>query len=219
MQFDSGSAFKNSFSAESDDFVDMPAPDRRDEERQLSVRLTAKIIAAGRELPCRVHNISSGGANIETLAKLTTEDRIRIEFRSNLSLAGKVVWQNGTLVGIEFTEPADVDAVLNKSGISIARIKPRLPRYGCKVPAKLVTEQQTIECEAIDISTNGVRLGKIKQLKPGESYTLVIAGLSRRKVSMIWSRDKQAGIKFLNPLRFDEFENWIAWNQGETVPQ
>ncbi|MBP6379344.1 MAG: PilZ domain-containing protein [Sphingorhabdus sp.] len=219
MQFDSGSAFKNSFSAESDDFVDMPAPDRRDEERQLSVRLTAKIIAAGRELPCRVHNISSGGANIETLAKLTTEDRIRIEFRSNLSLAGKVVWQNGTLVGIEFTEPADVDAVLKKSGISIARIKPRLPRYGCKVPAKLVTEQQTIECEAIDISTNGVRLGKIKQLKPGESYTLVIAGLSRRKVSMIWSRDKQAGIKFLNPLRFDEFENWIAWNQGETVPQ
>ena len=94
-----------------------------------------------------------------------------------------------------------------------------MPRYGCKVPAKLVTEQQTIECEAIDISTNGVRLSKIKQLKPGESYTLVIAGLSRRKVSMIWSRDKQAGIKFLNPLRFDEFENWIAWNQGEMVPQ
>ncbi|MBK7163290.1 MAG: PilZ domain-containing protein [Sphingomonadales bacterium] len=219
MEFDSGSGFKNSFAAESDDFVHMPAPDRRDEERHLSVRLTAKIIAAGRELPCRVHNISSGGANIETLAKLTTEDRIRIEFRSNLSLAGKVVWQNGTLAGIEFTEPADVDAVLKKSGISIARIKPRLPRYGCKVPAKLVTEQQTIECEAIDISTNGVRLSKIKQLKPGESYTLVIAGLSRRKVSMIWSRDKQAGIKFLNPLRFDEFENWIAWNQGEMVPQ
>lgn len=219
MEFDSGSAFKNGFTAESDDCVHMPAPDRRDEERQLSVRLTAKIIAAGRELPCRVHNISSGGANIETLAKLTTEDRIRIEFRSNLSLAGKVVWQNGTLAGIEFTEPADVDAVLKKSGISIARIKPRLPRYGCKVPAKLVTEQQTIECEAIDISTNGVRLGKIRQLKPGESYMLVIAGLSRRKVSMVWSRDKQAGIKFLNPLRFDEFENWIAWHQGETVPQ
>ncbi|MGC1469747.1 MAG: PilZ domain-containing protein [Sphingorhabdus sp.] len=219
MEFDSGSAFKNSFAAESDDFVYMPTPDRRDEERQLSVRLTAKIIAAGRELPCRVHNISSGGANIETLAKLTTEDRIRIEFRSNLSLAGKVRWQNGAFAGIEFTEPADVEAVLKKTGISIARIKPRLPRYGCNVPAKLVTEQQTIECEAIDISTNGVRLSKIKQLKPGESYTLVIAGLSRRKVSMIWSRDKQAGIKFLNPLRFDEFENWIAWNQGETVPQ
>ena len=219
MEFDSGSGFKNSFAAESDDFVHMPAPDRRDEERHLSVRLTAKIIAAGRELPCRVHNISSGGANIETLAKLTTEDRLRIEFRSNLSLAGKVRWQNGAFAGIEFTEPADVDAVLKKSGISIARIKPRLPRYGCKVPAKLVTEQQTIECEAIDISTNGVRLSKIKQLKPGESYTLVIAGLSRRKVSMIWSRDKQAGIKFLNPLRFDEFENWIAWNQGEMVPQ
>ena len=219
MEFDSGSAFKNGFTAESDDFVDMPAPDRRDEERQLSVRLTAKIIAAGRELPCRVHNISSGGANIETLAKLTTEDRIRIEFRSNLSLAGKVRWQNGAFAGIEFTEPADVDAVLKKSGISIARIKPRLPRYGCKVPAKLVSEQQTIECEAIDISTNGVRLSKIKQLKPGESYTLIIAGLSRRKVSMVWSRDNQAGIKFLNPLRFDEFENWIAWHQGETVPQ
>lgn len=219
MEFDSGSAFKNGFVAESDDFVDMPAPDRRDEERQLSVRLTAKIIAAGRELPCRVHNISSGGANIETLAKLTTEDRIRIEFRSNLSLAGKVRWQNGAFAGIEFTEPADVDAVLKKSGISIARIKPRLPRYGCKVPAKLISEQQTIECEAIDISTNGVRLSKIKQLKPGESYTLVIAGLSRRKVSMVWSRDNQAGIKFLNPLRFDEFENWIAWHQGEMVPQ
>ncbi|RDV07078.1 PilZ domain-containing protein [Sphingorhabdus pulchriflava] len=219
MEFDSGSAFKNAFAAECDDVVHSPMADRRDEERQLSVRLTAKIIVAGRELPCRVHNISSGGANIETLAKLTTEDRLRIEFRSNLSLAGKVRWQNGTFAGIEFTEPADVDAVLKKSGISIARIKPRLPRYGCKVPAKLITEQQTIECEAIDISTNGVRLGKIKQLKPGESYMLVIEGLSRRKVSMVWNRDDQAGVKFVNPLRFDEFENWIAWNQGEMVPQ
>lgn len=219
MEFDSGSTFKNGVTAESDDFVGMPAPDRRDEERQLSVRLTAKIIAAGRELPCRVHNISSGGANIETLAKLTTEDRIRIEFRSNLSLAGKVRWQNGALAGIEFTEPADVDAVLKKSGISIARIKPRLPRYGCQVPAKLVAEHQTIECETIDISTNGVRLGNIKQLKPGENYMLVIAGLSRRKVSTVWNRDNQAGVKFVNPLRFDEFENWIAWNHDDSIPQ
>ena len=219
MEFVSGSGFKHAFAAECDDVVYSPMADRRDEERQLSVRLTAKIIVAGRELPCRVHNISSGGANIETLANLTAEDRIRIEFRSNLSLAGKVRWQNGAFAGIEFTEPADVDAVLKKTGISIARIKPRLPRYGCKVPAKLVTEQQTIDCEAIDISTNGVRLSQIKQVKPGESYMLVIAGLSRRKVLMVWSRDNQAGVKFLNPLRFDEFESWIAWNQGEMVPQ
>ncbi|HMS19371.1 MAG TPA: PilZ domain-containing protein [Sphingorhabdus sp.] len=218
MEFDSGSGFKHAFSAECDDVVYSPMADRRDEERQLSVRLTAKIIVASRELPCRVHNISSGGANIETLANLTAEDRIRIEFRSNLSLAGKVRWQNGAFAGIEFTEPADVDAVLKKTGISIARIKPRLPRYGCKVPAKLVTEQQTIDCEAIDISTNGVRLNQIKQVKPGESYMLVITGLSRRKVSMVWSRDKQAGVKFLNPLRFNEFESWIAWNQSEMVP-
>ncbi len=217
MEFGSGSGFKSSFAEEFDDFPHMPTMERRDEERQLSVRLTAKIIVAGRELPCRVHNISSGGANIETLAKLTTEDRLRIEFRSNLSLAGKVRWQNGAFAGIEFTEPADVEAVLKKTGISIARIKPRLPRYGCKVPAKLVTEQQTIDCEAIDISTNGVRLNQIKQLKPGETYMLVIAGLSRRKVSMVWNRDKQAGVKFLNPLRFDEFESWIAQNQDHSA--
>jgi hypothetical protein len=115
MEFVSGSGFKHAFSAECDDVVYSPMADRRDEERQLSVRLTAKIIVAGRELPCRVHNISSGGANIETLANLTAEDRIRIEFRSNLSLAGKVRWQNGAFAGIEFTEPADVDAVLKKN--------------------------------------------------------------------------------------------------------
>jgi hypothetical protein len=52
MEFDSGSEFKNGIVTESDDFAHPPVPDRRDEERQLSVRLTAKIIVAGRELPC-----------------------------------------------------------------------------------------------------------------------------------------------------------------------
>jgi hypothetical protein len=216
MELDSRVEFKNDVATAVDDFILMPQPDRRENARQISVMLVAKLDVAGRELLCRVHNISSGGAKIETRAKMSIGDEIRIEFRSNLSIAGTVRWHNGAYAGVEFTEAADLDAVLKKTGISIARVKPRLPRYNCKVPAKLESDQRSIHCEAIDISANGVRLDKVRSLKPAENLTLVIAGLSRRKVSIVWNRDEQAGVKFMNPLRYDEFEDWLAWNQDES---
>lgn len=219
MEFDGRLEFKNDAATEVEDFGAVALPERREAARQISVRLAAKIVVAGRELLCRVHNISPGGAKIETRAKLAEGDEISIEFRSNLSLAGTVRWKNGAYAGVEFDSPADLDAVLKKSGVSIARIKPRLPRYGCKVPAKLESEQQVIACETVDISPNGVRLRNVRHLRPGETLALVIAGLSRRKVSMVWKRDGEAGVKFLNPLRYDEFDDWLAWNQDEPAAQ
>lgn len=215
MEFDGRLEFKSDGVAEVDDFGAMVLPDRREAARQISVRLAAKIVVAGREFLCRVHNISPGGAKIETRANLLVGNEISIEFRSNLSFAGTVRWKNGAYAGIEFDSLANLDAVLKKSGVSIARIKPRLPRYSCKVPAKLESELQITDCETVDISPNGVRLRDVRQLRQGENLSLVIAGLSRRKVSMVWNSDNQAGVKFLNPLRLDEFENWLAWNHDE----
>lgn len=167
MEFDGRLEFKSDGVAEVDDFGAMVLPDRREAARQISVRLAAKIVVAGREFLCRVHNISPGGAKIETRANLLVGNEISIEFRSNLSFAGTVRWKNGAYAGIEFDSLANLDAVLKKSGVSIARIKPRLPRYSCKVPAKLESELQITDCETVDISPNGVRHAPCKTASSG----------------------------------------------------
>ena len=204
--------------AEGDAIVAMPQPDRRDAPRQISVFLTAKITASERELPCRVLNISSGGAKIETRAALQVGDAVRIEFRSNLLFGGTIRWQKGTHAGIAFDQPVDLDAILKKAGTSIARIKPRLPRYRCRVPVSLESGQHTVRCEATDISLNGVRLERVAPMRPGETVSLAIDGLSRHRVMIVWNRGEEAGVRLLNPFRFDELEGWLAANQEAALP-
>ena len=67
--------------------------------------------------PCRFHNISDGGALIETLIRTETGNRIQVEFLPDQSLAAEVIWQRSGMVGLRFLRKIDCCSIIR----SIAR--------------------------------------------------------------------------------------------------
>lgn len=186
--------------------------ERREANRQLAVLLPAKISGNGYETLCRVHNISVNGAKIETLVTLKQEDQVRIEFRSDMVANGIVRWVKQGVAGIEFTASVDITKILKRSDFHISRNKPRPPRYSCNTHAEVEKDGVKFECKVADISITGAKLRGAKQLRTGDLLFVHVTGLSRHRAKVVWQRGDEAGVRMVNPYRYDEIEWWLFVN-------
>src|SRR3569833_1416580 len=92
---------------------DVPAPpERRQSQRNLSVLRTAILRTSCGEELCLVRNISAGGLMAHVYSSLHEGDPATVEFKSEVSVRGHVVWTRDRLVGIQFAHPVDVSDVL-----------------------------------------------------------------------------------------------------------
>lgn len=85
--------------------------------RRRAVSLPALIRSLGRQHSARVHNLSAGGAMIETVAPLHPGGQI-ILCCGSIEASGTVVWKKMEYFGMRFHAPikeADVDQQLSRS--------------------------------------------------------------------------------------------------------
>ena len=186
-----------------------PARERRSANRQVSVMLTAKLETTGRQQPCRILNISSKGANIESLISLEVGQPIEIEFRSNLKSQGTVRWVREAQAGVEFDEAIDLNEIWKRSEVSIKRIKPRPPRYCCFAPVTVEHGDQRQQCQIIDISASGMRVVDISNMVLGTTVMIEPTGLPRHRAKVVWCNKESAGLKLVNAFKYHELEMWL----------
>jgi hypothetical protein len=191
-----------------------PARERRSSNRQVSVMLTAKLETTGRQQPCRILNISTKGANIESLISLKVGQPIEIEFRSNLKSKGTVRWVRDSQAGVEFQDAIDLNEIWKRSEISIKRIKPRPPRYCCFAPAIVEHGDQRQECQIIDISASGIRVVDITNIALGATVMIEPKGLPRHRAKVVWCNKESAGLKLINPFKYHELEMWLLQQES-----
>jgi len=193
-----------------------PVSDRRAGERQVSVMLTAKLEAGGRQQPCRILNISVKGANIETLIELQVGQPIEIEFRSNLKLHGIVRWVRKSQAGVEFQNAIDLNEIWKRTEVSIMRIKPRPPRFCCFAPATIETADGNQLCQIIDISASGLRVIDLLNVPSGATVMIEADGLPRHRAVVIWCNANSAGLKLVNAYKYSELESWLLRQEGRS---
>lgn len=188
--------------------------ERRSANRQISVMLTAKLETTGRQQPCRILNISTKGANIESLISLTVGQPIEIEFRSNLKSKGTVRWVRNSQAGVEFNDAIDLNEIWKRSEVSIKRIKPRPPRYCCFAPATVEHGDQRQQCQIIDISASGMRVVDIANMVIGATVMIEPKGLPRHRAKVVWCNKESAGLKLVNPFKYHELEMWLLQQES-----
>jgi PilZ domain len=191
-----------------------PARERRSSNRQVSVMLTAKLETSGRQQPCRILNISSKGANIESLISLKVGQPIEIEFRSNLKSKGTIRWVRDAQAGVEFNEAIDLNEIWKRSEVSIKRIKPRPPRYCCFAPAMVEHGENRQQCQIIDISASGMRVVDVKKMVLGATVMIEPTGLPRHRAKVVWCNKESAGLKLVNPFKYHELEMWLLQQES-----
>src|SRR3712207_939886 len=78
-----------------------PPPERRQQQRHLTIlRVGALIVDGEREL-CLVRNISAGGVMAHVYRPIAVGTRVAIEIKNDEPIAGRVVWEADSNIGVE----------------------------------------------------------------------------------------------------------------------
>jgi hypothetical protein len=188
--------------------------DRRQEARQITVRLVAKLRTPLREELCLVRNLSSGGLTTHIYSAIDADCAVTFEFASGVVIAGKIVWQRDTMAGVQFDEQIDPALILSVRERFPDAPAPRAPRVELTIPATARIEGVHFPITLNNISQGGAQIRADEPIDAGEKLTLLVDGLPPATGRVRWSRDDIAGIAFHVPLPFDILAQWLPMVQS-----
>jgi hypothetical protein len=188
-----------------------PVPDRRADDRQLSLlRVGSMMIGERREL-CLIKNISAGGMMIKAYCRIEAGTRIAIELKHGEAVSGTALWAEADTVGVSFDEPIDVLALLSASADGP---RPRMPRVEVDCVVSIREGATVHRAKALNISQGGIRIEAVRPLTIGADVTVSLNGLAPCAGIVRWSDRGCYGITF---NRVQALSALIAWlrDRGE----
>ena len=194
-------------------------PDRRQDPRQATVHLVAKLHTAKGETLCLVRNISPGGLTAHVYSTLDIGAAVVFEFASGVLVGASVVWQRDSVVGAQFVDRVDIATVFGLRDLSPPVPGPRAPRIALDLPAtiRLGTRHRPITLN--NISQGGAKIHSAEPLEPGLKLTLLVSGLAPLTGRVRWNRDGSAGVAFYTPVPFDLLAQWLPMAQTPNAPE
>lgn len=186
-----------------------PPPDRRLQQRHLTIlRVGALIIDGEREL-CLVRNISAGGVMAHVYRTLLIGTRVEVEIKNDDPIAGKVVWARESNVGIAFDQKIDVPDLLATSKILGDGKRARRPRVAIDRAAKVRCGADIHWVQARDISQGGVKVETERSLPIDADVVVTLEGFRPLPGIVRWHHDGACGISFIQVIPIQELCDWL----------
>jgi hypothetical protein len=191
--------------------TDVPAIDeRRSDSRTLSIFRVAKLMTHAESL-CVVRNISSGGLMAETYESLAVGQAVHLQFASEITLAGTVVWQRERMAGIRFDAPVDVFELLRPtSHFRPMRFRDRAPRVAVSGQVELRAGARYHRAKLCDISQGGAKLLVPEPLRLDEEIVLRAGTLHPLRGNVRWQDGNAIGVAFHSPVPLEELTRWTG---------
>lgn len=181
-------------------------PDRRGDERHLTLFRVGALTIEGRRELCLIKNISSGGMSIRPYCALATGTAVVIELKTGMSVPGTVAWTEDGTAGVEFHQPVDVIDVLSAADDGP---RPRMPRIEIDCYATVRDGASVHRLRVCDISQGGVKLAGALSADSACDLTLTLPGLAPLAASLRWSSDGHVGVTFNRLLALPELVAWL----------
>lgn len=183
-----------------------PQPERRTDERHLTLFRVGSILIEGRRELCLVKNISAGGALVRAYCRLKADLEIRIELKEQQPISGRVNWVKGTDAGITFDERVDIVDLLKSNGDGP---RPRMPRVEVRCVVFVREGATTNRAKLINISQGGMSVESGSSLKVGSDVTVTLPGLAPQAAVVRWSEGSRYGISFNTVLSLAGLTEWL----------
>jgi hypothetical protein len=192
--------------------VEPPAePDRRTDERRLTLFRVATIVTGEHRELCLVKNISAGGAVIRPYRALEKGAAIAVELKEGQPAGGCVSWARGSDCGIVFDRPVDVLDLLKTADDGP---RPRMPRieFNCVV---FVREGAVVHrCLLQNVSQGGLSVEAANALTVGADVTVSLSGLPTQGAVVRWQDGQRYGIAFNTVLPLASLVEWLQARRG-----
>lgn len=206
--------------ADQNQFIQVGRPERRRHVRQLALLRVALLHAGGVSDICVVRNVSSRGLSARVYRKLLPGEQVEIEFRSGELLAGSVVWDHECDVGIVFSKPINVCAVLSSSRASQVTKRRALPRINVECQGRLSTGLQSMVATLRDISQGGACLEVERTIATLSNVQLILPDLQPIAGVVRWTSGQNVGVSFNGCIAFEQLARWIqAHREGLRMPK
>jgi Tfp pilus assembly protein PilZ len=186
-----------------------PGAERRNAPRHLTIlRVGALIGPDGREL-CLIRNISAGGLMVHVYNRHVPGEAVAIELKTNHQIPGKVIWVEGSNIGVQFDAPVDVTEMLSSQAVLENGWRPRLPRIEVDRLATLRCGARLYGVNTRDISQGGVKIETDESLEVGGEVVLTLDRLQPLHGTVRWCAGGMAGISFNQLIPFAELMTWL----------
>jgi len=189
--------------------VTPPPPERRGQQRHLTIlRVGALIVDGTREL-CLVRNISAGGVMAHVYRELEVGTCVAVEIKNDDPLPGRVVWAAESNVGIAFDRKIDVPDLLATSKILGDGKRARRPRVAIDRMAKLRCGADVYWVQACDISQGGLKIETEARLPVDADVVVTLDGFRPLSGIVRWQHDEYCGISFIQVIPIQELCTWL----------
>jgi len=187
-------------------------PERRHDERYLSLlRVGALIIGTRREL-CLIRNISAGGMMIRPYSAIEQGTRLSVELKQGNMVSGIAQWAENGLIGITFDTQIDVVALLTPPG---AGPQPRMPRIELDCSALVRHDGNVYRTRAINVSQGGICLESWAVFPLGADVVVSLEGLASAAGVVKWQDGDSYGIGFNRVYPVNELMNFLQEQQQD----
>ncbi|HWT12317.1 MAG TPA: PilZ domain-containing protein [Allosphingosinicella sp.] len=185
------------------------APERRRQERQLTILRVGLLLVDGRRELCLIRNISAGGLMAHVYTSLTPGQEVTVELKSNQQIGGRIVWARDGNAGIGFEAPIEVAELLAHPPVADKGWRPRLPRVEIDRLATLRAGSRTYWVQARDISQGGVKIETEQRFEAGAELVVTLEGFRPIPGTVRWQGERGCGIAFNQLIPFEELIGWL----------
>ena len=181
------------------------APDRRSEDRYLSLFRVGTLTIGDRRELCLIRNVSAGGMMIRPYCEIESGTRLRVELKQGEPVEGIAQWVKDDCLGVTFDEPIDVLALLSAEDGP----KPRMPRIEIDGAASIRIEKDVYRARVENISQGGMKVECQADLPIGPEVIVSINGLEAFRAIVRWKNGDSYGITFNRVLPLPVLVNWL----------
>ena len=185
-------------------------PERRNDERHMTLLRVGSLIIGDRRELCLIRNISAGGMLIRVYSAVAPDTRVSVELKQGEPIPGKTLWSQDEFVGVSFDTPIDILSLLSAPADAP---RPRMPRLEVNCIAWVREDGVVHRTRALNISQGGLRVETTNGLPVGAQVTVTLPGLSPEQGVVRWNDGQSCGITFNRVLALPHLVAWLGDQQ------
>jgi hypothetical protein len=187
-------------------------PDRRQDDRYVSLLRVGALVMRGRRELCLIRNISAGGMMIRPYSAIMPGTPLSVELKHGEAVHGVAQWSDKGLVGVEFDEQIDVLALLSASGDGP---RPRMPRIDLSCSALLRRDGDVFRVRVVNISQGGICVNSDADLPLDSNVVVSVTGLHAAAGVVKWKDGDYYGVGFNRVYPLHELMAFLKEQQHE----
>lgn len=187
-------------------------PDRRHDNRYVSLLRVGALVMRGRRELCLIRNISAGGMMIRPYSPIMAGTPLSVELKHGEGVSGVAQWSDKGLVGVTFDEQIDVLALLTTPGDGP---RPRMPRIDLSCSASLRRDGDVTRVKVVNISQGGICVSSEADLEINANVVISLPGLHAAAGVVKWREGAYYGIGFNRVYPVHELMAFLKEQQQE----